>query len=1099
MKWLAKRYNSSFSILKTLTVLSLAAVVSMPSAHADGAGNADIQENGCMQDNAGFNLGCQANDVNLGVVTNIIITDPCTVEPGDTVTFSGDFAMNLTAQARHDVGLWFSNDGDPNADGALTGSCTAVTPAYAPDPSWIDLDGVNDDPNGVIQDTCGDIDANHNPLMQNFELTVVCVDDDGDGMLDLPYCSSWRQPGANELCVSPLDAFPGSPSKCKCEPGFSVNVPVPFSGTLEVIKELVPTDDDGLFNLQIDGMVEATDVGDMGTTGPILVSAGISTDIPPIGEDLTASETAGTGTSLSDYDSTIGCVDEDNDTDDPGGLVFVEPDDAWVCTITNTRKAKLALIKEVTKDNGGTAAETEWTLSAAGPTPISGAGGVASTEVTFGTYTLSESGGPAGYTASTWVCTGGSQTGSQVTIGAGDDVTCTITNDDQPPSLTLTKVVVNNNGGTAVTTDFTLSAAGPTPISGAGGASSDATFSAGAYALSETGPDGYEASSWSCTGGTQNGDQITVGLGESASCSITNDDISPTLTVIKTVVNDNGGTAAPDDFNLTVDGGAVLSSATNDFAAGAHTAAETLLAGYAAGTWGGDCAADGSITLALDQDATCTIINDDIAPMLTLIKTVTNDDGGGLGASDFPLFISGNATTSGTAVTLSAGGYVASETTQTGYAAGNWTGDCDADGNVSLSVGQSKTCTINNDDIAPTLKLVKVVDNGANPGGTAVTDDWTLSATAANPNHGRNFSNAGGAGVFETVFANASYDLSESTVAGYQLKTDWSCTGGTLVGSTLTLGLDADVTCTIANEAQGMVELLKLTNGLESAMVWNFTLDGPGVDESDSSPPTTVDFGGVKLIPGSEYTLCETGIPAGWTLEWQVDTDGDGNPDTIIPMVAGVNNDPVGVAGYSRVYDPNYVAPPGTFTNDTRCVNFVVDVGETLAFQIDNQFPGGEPRTIGFWKNWNTCTGGNQRYNAANNGGPAEGWFILDDLLNNPGFTIGELQLMGDDCVDAVNILDKREINGRNKKMANDAAYGLAAQLLAAQVNLSAGAETCQAVVDAVNAGQTLLLGIQFDGTGGYLKGKNGGALRAEANALASTLDEYNNGNLCSP
>lgn len=96
-------------------------------------------------------------------------------------------------------------------------------------------------------------------------------------------------------------------------------------------------------------------------------------------------------------------------------------------------------------------------------------------------------------------------------------------------------------------------------------------------------------------------------------------------------------------------------------------------------------------------------------------------------------------------------------------------------------------------------------------------------------------------------------------------------------------------------------------------MAWNFTLTGSGVDESDSSPPATVDFGRAKLIHGDEYTLCETGIPAGWTLEWQVDTDGDGMPDTIIPQASGVSDSPVGPDGYSQVYDPNYVPPPGQF------------------------------------------------------------------------------------------------------------------------------------------------------------------------------------------
>ena len=77
-------------------------------------------------------------------------------------------------------------------------------------------------------------------------------------------------------------------------------------------------------------------------------------------------------------------------------------------------------------------------------------------------------------------------------------------------------------------------------------------------------------------------------------------------------------------------------------------------------------------------------------------------------------------------------------------------------------------------------------------------------------------------------------------------------------------------------------------------------------------------------------------------------------------------------------------------------------------------------------------------------------------------------------------------------------AYGLAARLLAAELNLSAGAQTCQAVVDAVNAGQTLLADVNFDGTGSYWKGgKNAKALRAEANAVAATLDAYNNGELC--
>ncbi len=73
-----------------------------------------------------------------------------------------------------------------------------------------------------------------------------------------------------------------------------------------------------------------------------------------------------------------------------------------------------------------------------------------------GSYVLSESGGPEGYTASAWSCTGGTLTGASVSVPNGGNVTCTITNTAQQASLTLVKTVTNNNGGTAVATAWTL-------------------------------------------------------------------------------------------------------------------------------------------------------------------------------------------------------------------------------------------------------------------------------------------------------------------------------------------------------------------------------------------------------------------------------------------------------------------------------------------------------------------------------------------------------------------------------------------------------------------------------------------------------------------
>jgi uncharacterized repeat protein (TIGR01451 family) len=222
---------------------------------ASSAQSQDLVDDVCMETLADFGLQCTANDVSIASVQNIVILDEdggCSF-PGDTVTFQADFEVLLTAQGRHDIGLYFSTDGDPNGDGALTGSvpnpgdpdrplgCAISTIPYEniPPPdtlpdTWLDLDGTTDKFPGTnivsnIQDQCGDIDDDHNPLFPRVILTVMCVDADGDRQLDLPNCTSWRQPGANDLCLGPLDAFPGSPAKCRCDDGFNIPIDVPPS------------------------------------------------------------------------------------------------------------------------------------------------------------------------------------------------------------------------------------------------------------------------------------------------------------------------------------------------------------------------------------------------------------------------------------------------------------------------------------------------------------------------------------------------------------------------------------------------------------------------------------------------------------------------------------------------------------------------------------------------------------------------------------------------------------------------------------------------------------------------------------------------------
>jgi hypothetical protein len=573
------------------------------------------------------------------------------------------------------------------------------------------------------------------------------------------------------------------------------------------------------------------------------------------------------------------------------------------CTFTNDPVApKLTVTKTVTNDDGGNAVVSDFPLFVDGNSVVSGVKNTFSA----GQHTVSET-GLSSYTASAWG--GDCAADGTITLAFGDDKTCTITNDDDAPTLKLVKSVDNGNGGNAGADDWTLYATAAAPNDGRnfnnlGGSGAFTTvFSNAGYVLSEsTGPAGYTAGSWSCDGGTLVGSTVTLDEDADVTCTITNDDVGPTLTLVKTVTNDDGGNAVVSDFPLFINGNAVTSGASNSLSANTlYTASETTLTGYTPSAWGGDCAADGTITLAEGQNATCTITNDDVAPTLklvknvdngnggnaaaddwtlfaaaaepkdarnfsnlggsgdfesvfsntgydlsesagpagytagswscdggslvgstvtltegetdvtcsitnddvgptlTLVKIVVNDDGGNAVVSDFPLFISGVGVTSGASNPLSANTlYTASETSLDGYTPSAWGGDCAADGTITLSEGQNATCTITNDDVAPTLKLVKSVTN--DNGGEAVADDWTLSADADAPFDGRNFSNLGGSGDFESVFSNTGYDLSESTVLGYTPK-GWSCVGGDLVGSTVTLTEgESGVVCTITND-----------------------------------------------------------------------------------------------------------------------------------------------------------------------------------------------------------------------------------------------------------------------------------------------------------
>src|SRR5438309_1763523 len=266
------------------------------------------------------------------------------------------------------------------------------------------------------------------------------------------------------------------------------------------------------------------------------------------------------------------------------------------CTITNDDIAgpaapRLTVIKHVINDSGGLAKAGDWqmaiTNNGAAQAPFAGTESGTTRELSPGSYSVAESGGPAGYTASFAGCAG--------TIAAGETKTCTVTNDDQPAHLTVIKTVVNDNGGTKKAADFSITVTSngvAVPSFPGSAAGTDVTVSAGSYSVDEAAVAGYtKTGAVGCSG--------TLALGEHKVCTITNDDNAPTiatLTVIKRVLNDNGGLGKAGDWQMTVTSNGTPmtpfagSAAGTDvtLGAGTYSVAESGgPAGYAASPGGG--------------------------------------------------------------------------------------------------------------------------------------------------------------------------------------------------------------------------------------------------------------------------------------------------------------------------------------------------------------------------------------------------------------------------------------------------------------------------------------------------------------------------------
>ncbi|HEY4516434.1 MAG TPA: hypothetical protein VJG64_00645 [Candidatus Paceibacterota bacterium] len=430
-----------------------------------------------------------------------------------------------------------------------------------------------------------------------------------------------------------------------------------------------------------------------------------------------------------------------------------------------------------------------------------------------------------------------------INLAAGEDVTCTFVNELQQGSLQIVKRVVNDNGGTAVVGAFGVSSdagallfdpAVESPTNTFTYASQVMTVNAGRYTLLENDIAGYSEGTWSCTGATPsdtsiNNGAVPVAAGATVVCTITNNDIAPTLTVNKVLVpaSDTGL------FNLQIDSSTAGTGAdagdggtTGAVAvqAGAHTVGEvagtgTSLSDYMTPVISGNCAPNGSITLAIGENKTCTITNTKLGRW-DVFKHVINDNGGTAVATEFsfivimdgdvdnplgPFFFDPNGVDpleGKKLIPVEPGHtYKVIEVSFPDYTTTIDNAIVGDECNVFIGAGDIASCNITNNDDAPSLTLNKITNYSF--GGTAPELSWTLDAAGPTP-----ISGPGAAGAADVVsglsFDAGTYTLSESVApAGYTNGTTWSCTGtGTQTGNQIALDLGESAVCSITNTDQ---------------------------------------------------------------------------------------------------------------------------------------------------------------------------------------------------------------------------------------------------------------------------------------------------------
>jgi len=402
--------------------------------------------------------------------------------------------------------------------------------------------------------------------------------------------------------------------------------------------------------------------------------------------------------------------------------------------------------------------------------------------------------------------------GWSVPVADASDVVCTITNARNTGTLTVTKVVTNDDGGTATCDDFGFKVNGGSTIGFEADCTNVLTLPTGTYSVTEPAVNGYTTSYQGCT-------DVSVAAGANSTCTIVNDDMHGTLIVVKDLTTDDGSDATCADFSFKVNGGSAIgfeadcsNSMTVD--AGTYTVVETDADGFDTGY--ANCT---GLQIPSGGSATCTISNDDQPGTLIVNKEIK---GGDLGCDDFSFRVNGGGAVDfeadcSNSFTVPAGSYSVVETDAPGYE--TTYENCSQ---VWIPNGGSATCTIVNERETGSLTVVKDLNPTDDPGRFDLQIDGSTYADAAGDG------DSTGAVNLDTGWHTVG-ELGDgaTSLANYASSIECRADGGEggVIASTAGTGplsvlvtADANVLCVINNERVN-VSIVKANDAGEDAAV----------------------------------------------------------------------------------------------------------------------------------------------------------------------------------------------------------------------------------------------------------------------------------------